>query len=113
MPLRFCWDSNTFTQKVLSTGWNGFFLPHCFRDIKLENILLDEKGNCKMCDVGLAVITRGKVKGYAGTPGYTAPEVILMQAYDKACDFFSFGVLIYRFLSGIVTERSQLVFDMR
>jgi serine/threonine protein kinase len=71
-----------------------------YRDIKLENILLDAKGHCKVSDLGLAVMTRERVKGYAGTPGYTAPEVILMQPYDKMCDFFSFGVLIYRLLSG-------------
>lgn len=71
-----------------------------YRDIKLENILLDEKGNCRMTDLGLAVLTNDTVKGYAGTPGYTAPEVILMQQYNKMCDFFSFGVMVYRFLSG-------------
>eukprot|EP00475_Leptophrys_vorax_P027336 TRINITY_DN38991_c0_g1_i1.p1 TRINITY_DN38991_c0_g1~~TRINITY_DN38991_c0_g1_i1.p1 ORF type:complete len:644 (-),score=188.23 TRINITY_DN38991_c0_g1_i1:94-1989(-) len=71
-----------------------------YRDIKLENILLDAKGHCKVSDLGLAVMTKDKVKGYAGTPGYTAPEVILMQPYDKMCDFFSYGVLIYRLLSG-------------
>jgi beta-adrenergic-receptor kinase len=71
-----------------------------YRDMKLENILLDSKGHCKVSDLGLAVMTKDRVKGYAGTPGYTAPEVILMQPYDKMCDFFSFGVLIYRLLSG-------------
>eukprot|EP00475_Leptophrys_vorax_P003971 TRINITY_DN1231_c0_g1_i1.p1 TRINITY_DN1231_c0_g1~~TRINITY_DN1231_c0_g1_i1.p1 ORF type:complete len:645 (-),score=190.06 TRINITY_DN1231_c0_g1_i1:64-1998(-) len=71
-----------------------------YRDIKLENILLDGKGHCKVSDLGLAVMTKDRVKGYAGTPGYTAPEVILMQPYDKMCDFFSYGVLIYRLLSG-------------
>lgn len=45
-------------------------------------------------------MTNDRVKGYAGTPGYTAPEVILMQSYNYMCDFFSFGVLVYRFLSG-------------
>ena len=71
-----------------------------YRDMKLENVLLDEKGHCRISDLGLAVQTKDKVKGYAGTPGYTAPEVILMQPYDKTCDFFAFGVMIYRFLCG-------------
>ncbi|CEP03536.1 hypothetical protein PBRA_009421 [Plasmodiophora brassicae] len=70
------------------------------KDVKLENVLLDEKGHCRISDLGLAVLTKGRVKGYAGTPGYTAPEVIVMQPYDKACDFFSYGVMVYRFLSG-------------
>lgn len=72
--------------------------------MKLENVLLDEKGHCRISDLGLAVLTKGRVKGYAGTPGYTAPEVIVMQPYDKACDFFSYGVMVYRFLSGKVAS---------
>eukprot|EP00474_Spongospora_subterranea_P009656 CRZ10114.1 hypothetical protein [Spongospora subterranea] len=71
-----------------------------YRDMKLENVLLDERGHCRISDLGLAVMTNDKVKGYAGTPGYTSPEVIKMQLYDKCCDFFSYGVMIYRFLSG-------------
>lgn len=69
---------------------------------------MDAKGHCKVSDLGLAVMTNDKVKGYAGTPGYTAPEVILMQPYNKMADFFSFGVLIYRLLSGKVKYCAHL-----
>ncbi|ETO26796.1 rhodopsin kinase, partial [Reticulomyxa filosa] len=41
-----------------------------------------------------------EVRGYAGTPGYTAPEVVLGHYYDHVVDFFSLGVMIYRFLCG-------------
>jgi serine/threonine protein kinase len=41
-----------------------------YRDMKLENVLLDSTGHCKISDLGLAVITKTKIKGYAGTPGY-------------------------------------------
>ncbi|ETO15328.1 hypothetical protein RFI_22036 [Reticulomyxa filosa] len=73
-----------------------------YRDVKLENVLLDNHGHCKISDLGLAVkCTRKRsVTGYAGTPGYTAPEVCLQQYYDQTADYFSYGVLIYRFLSG-------------
>jgi len=70
-----------------------------YRDMKLENILLDERGHCSLSDLGLAVKTE-KVRGYAGTPGYTAPEVVSQQTYDKRADFFSYGVMVYRFISG-------------
>lgn len=71
-----------------------------YRDMKLENILLDEKGHCRISDFGLSVQTKDRVKGYAGTPGYVAPEVILKQPYDKMADYFAYGVMVYRFLSG-------------
>ena len=72
-----------------------------YRDLKLENVLVDEKGHCKISDLGLAVrMSNDLVKGYAGTPGYTAPEVVLSHYYDHIVDFFSLGVMIYRFLCG-------------
>ncbi|CEO97276.1 hypothetical protein PBRA_000621 [Plasmodiophora brassicae] len=71
-----------------------------FRDMKLENVLLDEMGHCKISDLGLAIRTTRQVRGYAGTPGYTAPEVVAGHYYDRTADWFSFGVLIYRMLTG-------------
>jgi len=70
-----------------------------YRDMKLENILLDKRGHCSLSDLGLAVKSE-KVKGYAGTPGYTAPEVVSQLPYDKRADFFSYGVMVFRFICG-------------
>jgi len=73
-----------------------------YRDLKLENVLVDEHGHVKISDLGLAVLLgdSGKVRGYAGTPGYTAPEVVLGFQYNHIADFFSLGVMIYRCLCG-------------
>jgi len=73
-----------------------------YRDLKLENVLVDEVGHVKISDLGLAVLLgeSGKVRGYAGTPGYTAPEVVLGFQYNHIADFFSLGVMIYRCLCG-------------
>jgi len=62
--------------------------------------LLDRQGHCRLSDLGLAVVTDKKVKGYAGTPGYTAPEMINSRSYGPSVDIFSFGVLLYRMLCG-------------
>ena len=71
-----------------------------YRDLKLENVLLSASGHCRLSDFGLSMQTRKPVRGYAGTPGYTAPEVVLNKFYNRTADFFSFGVLVYRLLSG-------------
>jgi serine/threonine protein kinase len=71
-----------------------------YRDMKLENVLLDSQGHCRLSDLGLAVVTKVKIKGYAGTPGYTAPEMIKNKLYGPAADIFSYGVMIYRMLCG-------------
>ena len=71
-----------------------------YRDMKLENVLLDHSGNCRLSDLGLAVVTKVKIKGYAGTPGYTAPEMIKNKLYGPAADIFSYGVMLYRMLCG-------------
>ena len=71
-----------------------------YRDMKLENVLLDHSGHCRLSDLGLAVVTKVKIKGYAGTPGYTAPEMIKNKLYGPAADIFSYGVMLYRMLCG-------------
>mmetsp|Transcript_18572 Transcript_18572/g.33269 ORF Transcript_18572/g.33269 Transcript_18572/m.33269 type:complete len:617 (-) Transcript_18572:263-2113(-) len=71
-----------------------------YRDLKLENVLLDHNGNCRLSDLGLAVVTEKPIKGYAGTPGYTAPEMIANVRYTNAVDIFSFGVMLYRMMCG-------------
>lgn len=71
-----------------------------YRDMKLENVLADGFGHCRLSDLGLAVVTKVKIKGYAGTPGYTAPEMIKNKLYGPAADIFSYGVMLYRMLCG-------------
>jgi serine/threonine protein kinase len=68
--------------------------------MKLENILLDHSGHCRLSDMGLAVVTKVKIRGYAGTPGYTAPEMIKSKQYGNSADIFSYGVMLYRMLCG-------------
>ncbi|XP_017523542.1 ribosomal protein S6 kinase alpha-6 isoform X2 [Manis javanica] len=84
---------------------------HCqgvvHRDLKPSNILyMDESANAdsiRICDFGFAKQLRGD-NGLLLTPCYTAnfvaPEVLMQQGYDAACDIWSLGVLFYTMLAG-------------
>ena len=67
----------------------------------MANILLDSKGNLKLCDFGLCKqIPKGKtVKDYCGTPMTMAPEVIKKKAYRLEPDWFSVGIVIYMLMN--------------
>ncbi len=83
-----------------------------YRDMKLENVLLDHLGHCRLSDLGLAVVTSVKIKGYAGTPGYTSPEMIKNKYYGPATDIFSYGVMLYRMLCGTKPFKGKTEADL-
>ncbi|XP_066236590.1 rhodopsin kinase GRK1 [Saccopteryx leptura] len=72
-----------------------------YRDLKPENVLLDDEGNIRISDLGLAVeLKEGqtKTKGYAGTPGFMAPELLRGEEYDFSVDYFALGVTLYEMI---------------
>ncbi|KAK9815615.1 hypothetical protein WJX72_006892 [[Myrmecia] bisecta] len=74
------------------------------RDLKPENILLDDSGNVKVADFGLAGITTpfsGNLRSACGTPEFTAPEIVRGKEYDgSSVDIWSLGVILYELMQG-------------
>ncbi|XP_064094758.1 serine/threonine-protein kinase PRP4 homolog isoform X2 [Macrobrachium nipponense] len=74
-----------------------------YRDLKLDNILLDYQGHIRIADFGmckLQVYLDRYADTFCGTPDYMAPEVIKGQHYNQCVDWWSFGVLLYEMLTG-------------
>lgn len=79
------------------------------RDLKLDNVLIDEvheleNYNVKIADFGLATFTpanlREKLYEKCGTPCYVAPEILRDQGYTQKCDIFSLGSLFFNLVTG-------------
>lgn len=76
-----------------------------YRDLKLDNLLLDNEGYVKIADFGLCKegIGYGDRTGtFCGTPEFLAPEVLTENSYTRAVDWWGLGVLIFEMLVGEV-----------
>uniref|UniRef100_A0A3P8U3G8 non-specific serine/threonine protein kinase n=1 Tax=Amphiprion percula TaxID=161767 RepID=A0A3P8U3G8_AMPPE len=75
------------------------------RDLKIENLLLDEQDNIKLIDFGLS--NCAGILGYSdpfstqcGSPAYAAPELLSRKKYGPKVDVWSIGVNMYAMLTG-------------
>ncbi|XP_007935748.1 ribosomal protein S6 kinase-related protein [Orycteropus afer afer] len=84
------------------------------RDVKMENILLDERGHLKLTDFGLSRHLPQGAQAYTicGTLQYMAPEVLSGGPYNHSADWWSLGILLFSLATGkfpVTAERDHLV----
>lgn len=85
------------------------------RDIKLDNILLDGKGQVKIADFGVSKqVKPGEImREQCGTPAYIAPEIIRDRGYQGfKADLWSAGVVLYAMLYGTVPFKANNMQDL-
>ncbi|KAL4448958.1 hypothetical protein ABPG77_007675 [Micractinium sp. CCAP 211/92] len=76
--------------------------PIIHRDLKSPNLLVDKDLTVKVCDFGLSRARRSTMlstKSQAGTPEWTAPEVLRSKPYNEKCDIYSFGVCLWELMT--------------
>ncbi|CDQ67092.1 unnamed protein product [Oncorhynchus mykiss] len=88
-----------------------------YRDLKLDNLLMDADGFVKITDFGLCKEGMGhgdRTSTFCGTPEFLAPEVLTDDNYTRAVDWWGMGVLIFEMLVGespFPGEDEEEVFD--
>ncbi|XP_033876935.3 RAC-gamma serine/threonine-protein kinase-like isoform X2 [Acipenser ruthenus] len=74
-----------------------------YRDLKLENVMLDKDGHIKITDFGLCkegIAAAATMKTFCGTPEYLAPEMLEEKDYGRAVDWWGFGIIMFEMMCG-------------
>lgn len=73
------------------------------RDLKSENLLLDEEMCVKVADFGISCLESqcGSAKGFTGTYRWMAPEMMNEKHHTKKVDVYSFGIILWELLTSL------------
>jgi serine/threonine protein kinase/Tfp pilus assembly protein PilF len=94
----------TITKQVCEGLTEAHKLGVVHRDLKPQNIMIDQDGNARIMDFGIARSLEGKgITGAGvmiGTPDYMSPEQIEGKETDQRSDIYSLGVILYEMVTG-------------
>lgn len=96
-------DAARFSGEVLLALEHLHNIHVIFRDLKLENVVVDADFRAKVTDFGLAkkLLSASEARTMCGSYGYAAPEIMLNTGkYGYSVDLYSYGVMFYMLLSG-------------
>jgi serine/threonine-protein kinase len=82
------------------------------RDIKPDNLMLDQHGAVKIADLGLASTVEETEEKAIGTPHFMAPEQVLKKELDHRTDLYALGCTFYRLVTGKTPFRGSSVKDI-
>lgn len=86
------------------------------RDMKPENVMIEENGNVKIIDFGIALLEGARrvtwrgLTGTVGTPDYMAPEQLKGERGTAASDIYAVGIMFYEMLCGRTPFEGENVF---